>query len=238
MWCSIELLSNCCRFRYRGRQNRRRLVLNVDIFERCQNSAFLVDPTHGRIQPESMSAHLSLDSVGICIFINQTIFSSLTFMSLKQFCYPPPWDIIVSCTVCGILTAFTLVFVIAYRYRWSLRLRSYYLSKAMRRNCCRRAEYDHIGEQTEYDLMVSYFEDDASGEWVRNMLVPTLTGADRVRLRHDGNGERSGGNGGGMCWQGLEELSVFYDEGNILYNQNVIGAIVDAMVNSRKVTNE
>ncbi len=163
---------------------------------------------------------------------------------IERSCHPPPWLLIVICATCGSIALIVAVITVAYRYRWSLRLRVYYVGKRFRRRKTRNG-YNSIddGGSEQYDLLVSYFSEDDSGEWVRDVLVPTIDLIERGRRgvavdgRRGADGDvKEDGNAGSDPSSAFHgNFRVFYEDGCILPNQNVIGQIDEAMKMSRKV---
>ena len=115
-----------------------------------------------------------------------------------------------------------------YRFRWSLRLRLYYLNKRFRNRSIRDGYQDIDDEVDGYDLMVSYLADDEGGEWVRDVLTPTVDKTERARLCVDTNDEDA------ILFED-DEFVLFYEDRDLTPNESLIGPIVDAMQKARKV---
>jgi hypothetical protein len=117
---------------------------------------------------------------------------------------------------------------VVYRFRWSLRLHVYHISKRLKRQSV-RGGYQEIDAEG-YDLMVSYFPYDEGGTWVKDVLVPTIDRTERTRRRLEAHGPCEI-----LSKEDEAEFDLFFEERDVTFNQVVIGAVIDAMQDSRKV---
>jgi len=154
--------------------------------------------------------------------------------AIAKQCTPLPWIYITAGV--GSFVAIIIVFVVSvcYKYRWPIRLNIYRMKKRLRGE----PGYVRVDEETEnrhHDVYVSYGPSTGDDSWVAEILMAAIDVKERARRLQTGVGGNDDVHENSATAGEFRGFNVYWEKRDMLPGVSEIGAVADAIYESRKV---